>query len=73
MTANPVTEFLQHLRRVEQEVRDCVIRECALFPFRPFQDIGQRNPNDPPPPKPAPDTPTEAQTGDLPTAGPDIA
>jgi hypothetical protein len=48
---------------VKPEIRDCVIIECPLYPFRPYQTILQKNPNDPPP-RPAPDTPAEAQTGD---------
>jgi hypothetical protein len=55
---------------VRQEVRDCVIIECPLYPFRPYQTILQKNPNDPPP-RPAADTPAEPQTGDLSAVGPD--
>jgi hypothetical protein len=57
---------------VKPEIRDCVIIACPLYPFRPYQGIRQRNPNDPPQ-KPAPDTTAEAQTGDRPAAGPDVA
>jgi hypothetical protein len=57
---------------VKPEIRDCVIVECPLFPFRPYQDIGQRNPNDPLPAKPAPDTPAAPQTGVRPEAGPEV-
>jgi hypothetical protein len=31
---------------VKQEVRDCAIRKCPLFPHRPFQIIRSGNPND---------------------------
>jgi hypothetical protein len=31
---------------VKAEVRDCVIRECPLYPVRPYQKIRTRNPND---------------------------
>jgi hypothetical protein len=57
---------------VKPEIRDCVITSCPLYPFRPYQDIRQRNPNDLPPAKPAPDTPAEAQTGDRSAAGPGV-
>jgi hypothetical protein len=57
---------------VKPEIRDCVIVECPLFPFRPYQTILQKNPNDPPPLKPTPDTPAEPQTGDRPAAGPEV-
>jgi hypothetical protein len=43
---------------VKPEIRDCVITSCPLYPFRPYQTILQKNPNDPPPLKPAPDTPS---------------
>jgi hypothetical protein len=33
---------------VRQEVRDCAINSCPLYPVRPFQRIKGRNPNDPP-------------------------
>jgi aspartyl-tRNA(Asn)/glutamyl-tRNA(Gln) amidotransferase subunit A len=33
----------------------------------------EMKPNDPPPAKPVPDTPTPPQTGDLPAAGPAVA
>src|SRR5262249_44654293 len=33
---------------VRQEVRDCVIHWCPLYPFRPYQKLTSRNPNDPP-------------------------
>jgi hypothetical protein len=56
---------------VKAEIRDCVIVQCPLFPFRPYQTILQKNPNDPPQ-KPVPDTPVEAQTGDRPAAGPEV-
>jgi rubrerythrin len=36
---------------VRQEVRDCVIPWCPLFPIRPFQKMTSKNPNDPPPPR----------------------
>jgi hypothetical protein len=58
---------------VKPEIRDCVIVECPLFPFWPYQTILQKNLNDPPQAKPAPDTPTPTQTGDLSAAGPEIA
>lgn len=32
---------------VKQEVRDCTISSCPLFPHRPYQEISARNPNDP--------------------------
>jgi hypothetical protein len=32
---------------VRQEVRDCVITDCALYPFRPYQALRGGNPNDP--------------------------
>ncbi len=32
----------------KREVRDCVIHWCPLYPHRPYQRIGGRNPNDPP-------------------------
>jgi hypothetical protein len=35
---------------VRQEVRDCVISWCPLYPHRPYQRIKGRNPNDPPAP-----------------------
>jgi hypothetical protein len=57
---------------VKPEIRDCVIHQCPLYPFRPYQTILQKNPNDPPP-RPAPDTPAEPQTGDRPEDGPDVA
>lgn len=31
---------------VRQEIRDCVITCCPLFPVRPFQKIKGKNPND---------------------------
>jgi hypothetical protein len=31
---------------VRQEVRDCEITDCALYPFRPFQQLSGGNPND---------------------------
>jgi len=33
---------------VRQEVRDCVIPWCPLYPVRPYQRLQGRNPNDPP-------------------------
>jgi hypothetical protein len=32
---------------VRQEVRDCAITDCALYPFRPYQGLRGGNPNDP--------------------------
>jgi hypothetical protein len=32
---------------VKQEVRDCTVVECPLFPFRPYRAIMSKNPNDP--------------------------
>jgi hypothetical protein len=32
---------------VRQEVRDCVVTTCPLYPVRPFQRAKGRNPNDP--------------------------
>jgi hypothetical protein len=31
---------------VRQEVRDCVITDCALYPFRPYQRVRSANSND---------------------------
>jgi hypothetical protein len=39
---------------VRQEVRDCVIKDCALYPFRPYQRLTSTNPNDPGQRGPAP-------------------
>jgi hypothetical protein len=58
---------------VKAEIRDCVIHQCPLYPFRPFQNMPFGNPNDPPPAKPAADTPAEPQTVDRPATGPDVA
>ena len=33
---------------VRQEVRDCAIPWCPLYPIRPYQKLQGRNPNDPP-------------------------
>jgi hypothetical protein len=55
---------------VKPEIRDCVIVACPLIPFRPYQTILQKNPNDPPPPRPVPDTPAEAEAGDRSAEGP---
>jgi hypothetical protein len=32
---------------VKPEIRDCVIHQCPLYPFRPYQTILQKNPNAP--------------------------
>jgi hypothetical protein len=33
---------------VRQEIRDCTIRWCPLFPHRPYHTLKGRNPNDAP-------------------------
>jgi hypothetical protein len=57
---------------VRQEIRDCVIVACPLYPFRPFQTMTSRNPNDPPV-KPPPDVPRATQADDLPEEGAEVA
>ncbi len=45
---------------VRQEVRDCVVVTCPLFPHRPFKKMTSRNPNDPAPP-PTGSPPTQGE------------
>src|SRR5262245_60285755 len=48
LTAAVAVHCLECSGWVRQEVRDCVIPQCHLFPYRPWQGMTAGNPNDPP-------------------------
>jgi hypothetical protein len=39
---------LDCVNHVRQEIRDCAVTWCPLFPHRPYQNLKDRNPNDAP-------------------------